>query len=90
MGPTHFLSKSLERLKTELRLHVLACNIQRLIAILGIADMLHAIKVFFHLRRLKAALLAIEVAFRSGGRLKRYEAVKRVKTRHAGLCFFLI
>jgi len=64
MGATHFLTKGIERVKTEMSLHVLAYNLRRLIAILGIADTMKAIKAFIHLRGLKAALLAIAVAFR--------------------------
>ena len=78
MGATHFLTKGLERVKTEMSLHILAYNFQRLIAILGIADVLKAIKAFIHLRHLKAALLAISVAFRRGSRMNRYNKIKRV------------
>lgn len=78
MGATHFLSKGLERVKTEMSLHVLAYNLKRLIAILGIVDMMKAIKAFIHLWALKAALLTIAVAFRRGSQMKRYGAVKRV------------
>jgi len=78
MGATHFLSKGLERVKTEMSLHVLAYNLKRLIAILGIADMMKAIKAFIYLRGLKAALLAISVAFGRGSPVKRYGAAKRV------------
>ena len=78
MGATHFLSKGLERVKTEMSLHILAYNIQRLIAILGIADVLKAIKAFIHLRHLKAALLAIAKAFRRGIGMKRNSKVTGV------------
>ena len=78
MGATHFLSKGLERVKTEMSLHILAYNIQRLIAILGIADVLKAIKAFIHLRHLKAALLAIAEAFRRGIGMKRNTKVTGV------------
>jgi hypothetical protein len=40
-------------------LHVLAYNFKRLTAILGIADMMKAIKAFIRLRRLKMALQTI-------------------------------
>jgi transposase len=52
MGATHFLTKGLEHVKTEMSLHVLAYNFKRLIAILGIADMMKAIRAFIRLRRL--------------------------------------
>jgi transposase len=64
MGATHFLSKGLERVKTEMSLHVLAYNLRRLMAILGIADVMKAIEAFIDLWGLKAALLAVAVAFR--------------------------
>jgi transposase len=59
MGATHFLMKGMKNVKTEMSLHVLAYNFKRLIAILGIADMMKAIKAFIRLCRLKTALLAI-------------------------------
>ena len=59
MGATHFLTKGLEHVKTEMSLHVLAYNMKRLIAILGIADMMKAIRAFIRLRCLKTALQAI-------------------------------
>ena len=37
MGSTHFLARTLSRVSTEMSLHVLACNLKRLISILGIA-----------------------------------------------------
>jgi transposase len=55
MGSTHFLTKGLERVKTEMSLHVLAYNLKRLIALLGIASMMDAIRahgLFLTLKRL--------------------------------------
>lgn len=78
MEATHFLSKDLERVRTEMSLHVLAYNLKRLIAILGITDMMQAIKAFTHLRGLKAAFPAIAVAYRRGSPIKRYGTVQRV------------
>ena len=46
MGSTHFLTKGLERVKTEMSLHVLAYNLKRLIVLLGIAGMMEAIRVY--------------------------------------------
>jgi transposase len=43
MGATHFLTKGLECVKTEISLHVLAYNFRRLMAILGIESMMNAI-----------------------------------------------
>jgi transposase len=59
MGATHFLTKGLKRVSTEMSLHVLAYNFRRLIAILGIADTIKAIRAFIHLHGLKAALWLI-------------------------------
>ncbi len=44
MGATHFLTKGLERVKTEMSLHVLAYNFKRLLAILGLARIIDAIR----------------------------------------------
>jgi hypothetical protein len=41
---THFLTKGLERVKTEMSLHVLAYNLKRLMTVLGIANMMEAIR----------------------------------------------
>jgi transposase len=44
MGSTHFLTRTLDKVRTEMSLHVLAYNIKRLIAILGVAPLLQAIR----------------------------------------------
>ncbi len=44
MGSTHFLTRTLEHVSTEMSLHVLAYNLKRLISILGIAGTMKAIK----------------------------------------------
>jgi transposase len=62
MGATHFLTKGLDHVKTEMSLHVLAYNFKRLIAILSIADMMKAIKAFIRLHCLKTAMKAISEA----------------------------
>jgi transposase len=46
MAATHFLTKGLEHVKTEMNLHILAYNLKRLIAILGIENMLSAIRAY--------------------------------------------
>jgi hypothetical protein len=46
MGSTHFLTKGLERVKTEMSLHVLAYNLKRLMALLGIAAVMDAIRAY--------------------------------------------
>jgi hypothetical protein len=44
MGATHFLTRTLSRVRTEMSLQVLAYNMKRLIAILGIRQSLAAIQ----------------------------------------------
>jgi len=39
MGATHFLTRTLERVSTEMSLHVLACNLKWVMKIIGIADL---------------------------------------------------
>ena len=45
MGWTHFLTKTLVRVRTEMSLHVLAYNLKRVMRILGIGVMMRAMKV---------------------------------------------
>jgi hypothetical protein len=40
MGHTHFLTRTLPRVKTEMSLHVLAYNLKRVMAILGIQPLI--------------------------------------------------
>ena len=44
MGSTHFLMKRLPNVKTEIGLHILAYNLKRVIAILGVGPLMKAIK----------------------------------------------
>jgi len=44
MGSTHFLTRTLKRVSTEMSLHVLAYNIKRVIAILGVGPLMAAIR----------------------------------------------
>ena len=44
MGAVHFLMKTLARVRTEMSLHVLAYNLKRVMRILGIGEMLAAMK----------------------------------------------
>lgn len=46
MGATHFLTKGLERVKTEMSLHVLAYNFKRLITLLGVAGMMEVVRAY--------------------------------------------
>jgi transposase len=43
MGSTHFLTKTLDKVKTEVSLHVLAYNIKRLIQMFGVGPLIEAI-----------------------------------------------
>ena len=44
MGSSHFLTRTLDKVRTEMSLHVLAYNVKRMIAIFGIAPLLQAIQ----------------------------------------------
>jgi hypothetical protein len=44
MGSTHFLTKTLEKVRTEMSLHVLAYNIRRMIQIRGVGPLITAIR----------------------------------------------
>ncbi|CAN5357092.1 hypothetical protein BH11PSE11_BH11PSE11_37900 [soil metagenome] len=44
MGSTHFLTRTLERVSTEMSLHVLAYNLKRLMKIIGIGPLMQAMK----------------------------------------------
>ena len=46
IGATHFLTKGLERVKTEMSLHVLAYNIKRLMSLIGVAGMMGVIRAY--------------------------------------------
>ncbi len=43
MGATHFLTKRLQNVRTEMSLHVLAYNLRRMISIMGVAPLVEAI-----------------------------------------------
>ena len=45
MGSTHFLTRRLENVSTEMSLHVLAYNLKRVIAILGMPKTMDAMKL---------------------------------------------
>jgi len=44
MGATHFLMKGLENVSTEMSLHVLAYNLKRVMSIMGIRPLIHAMQ----------------------------------------------
>ena len=45
MGATHFRLRTLEKVRTEMSLHVLAYNLKRTIAILGVQPLIQATRV---------------------------------------------
>lgn len=59
MGATHFLTKGLERVNTEMGLHVLAYNFRRLLVVLGIEKMLAAIRAYAHFLKCFGLLRAV-------------------------------
>ena len=44
MGATHFLTRTLDKVRTEMSLHVLAYNLKRMIAIFGVGPLMEAIR----------------------------------------------
>ena len=44
MGATHFMTRTLEKVRTEMSLHVLAYNLKRVIAILGVGPLIQAVR----------------------------------------------
>lgn len=44
MGATHFLTKTLKHVSTEMSLHVLVYNLKRVMNILGVTPLIHAIQ----------------------------------------------
>jgi hypothetical protein len=44
MGATHFLTKTLPKVRTELSLHVLAYNLKRMVQMLGVGPLIAAIR----------------------------------------------
>ena len=44
MGATHFLTWTLDKVRTEMSLHVLAYNLKRVIAILGVRPLMAAMR----------------------------------------------
>ncbi|MBN0653839.1 transposase, partial [Pseudomonas aeruginosa] len=44
MGATHFLTKTLDRVSTEMSLHVLAYNLKRVLNVLGSGALMAAMK----------------------------------------------
>ena len=48
MGSAHFLTKTLEKVRTEMSLHVLAYNMKRMIRIFGVGPLLEAMRAYSH------------------------------------------
>ena len=44
MGATHFLTRTLDKVRTEISLHVLAYNLKRMITIFGVGPLMAAIR----------------------------------------------
>ena len=44
MGATHFKTRTLEKIRTEMSLHVLAYNLKRVMAILGAQPLMEAMR----------------------------------------------
>jgi len=44
MGATHFLTRTLDKVRTEMSLHVLAYNLKRMITIFGVGTLIAAIR----------------------------------------------
>jgi hypothetical protein len=44
MGSSHFLTKTLEKVRTEMSLHILAYNTKRMIQIFGVRPLVEAIR----------------------------------------------
>ena len=44
MGSSHFLTKTLPKVRTEMSLHVLAYNMKRMMAIFGVQPLLQAMR----------------------------------------------
>jgi hypothetical protein len=44
MGSAHFLTRTLDKVRTEMSLHVLADNMKRVITIIGVGPLLEAIR----------------------------------------------
>ena len=76
MGSTHFLTRGLERVKTEMSLHVLAYNLKRLVTVLGIASMMDAIRAY-------ALLLAVHRVFAAVSRAGRLADSKSGDSAHS-------
>ena len=81
MGATHFLTKGLERVKTEMSLHVLAYNVKRLMSLLGVAGMMEAIRAYAFLLDLQRVFGAITLLIRPVSPKTPYCSLSTLKRR---------
>ena len=80
MGATHFLMKTLAHVSTEMSLHVLAYNLKRVMKILGVGEMLQAIRVCARFVVQLASKTASLVAFHES---REYGVSLAMRTLHA-------
>ena len=85
MGATHFLTKGLERVKTEMSLHVLAYNVKRLMSLLGVAGMMEAIRAYAFLLDLQRVFGAITLLIRLVTSKTRHCSLSTLKRRNTGI-----
>ena len=83
MGATHFLTKGLERVKTEMSLHVLAYNLKRMMAILGIASITAAIRAYARFFRRVGLLWAFGIFDRLKSAKISYGPTRRFLVLHS-------
>ena len=84
MGATHFLTKTLERVSTEMSLHVLAYNLKRVMKILGIRGLIEAIRACgLELRSLWRLLLRMQAL--PGAPLEKTTLEPKVRRLHCSL-----
>jgi transposase len=85
IGATHFLTKGLEHVKTEMSLHVLAYNVKRLMSLLGVAGMMEAIRAYAFLLDLQRVFGAGAVLIRSVSPKIRHCSLNTLKHRNTAL-----
>ena len=83
MGATHFLTKGLERMKTEMSLHVLAYNLKRLMTLLGVVGMMEAVRAYALLLALQRVFRAITLLVRSGIPATRHDSLSALESHTA-------
>jgi hypothetical protein len=81
IGATHFLTKGLEHVKTEMSLHLLAYNVKRLMSLLRVAGMMEAIRAYAFLLDLQRVVRAGTVLIRSVSPKNRHCSLITLKRR---------